>query len=69
MLSLIFSWAFDRGFMADNPTLGMRGIRRPKDLPKQNRAWSFDELFTVLAEAVTKEILAQQRLFEAKKKS
>lgn len=48
VLSLLFSWGKERGFVRDNPALGVRGIRRKRGLPAANRPWSDDERHTVL---------------------
>ncbi|MGA0563089.1 tyrosine-type recombinase/integrase [Ancylobacter sp. VNQ12] len=48
VLSLLFAWGKERGHMKDNPAEGIRSIRRPKGLPKQNRRWTDDERHAVL---------------------
>lgn len=50
VLSLLFDWARQRGDMKENPAAGIRSIRRPKGLAKQNRRWSDAEREAVLAE-------------------
>ncbi|GLK73589.1 tyrosine-type recombinase/integrase [Ancylobacter dichloromethanicus] len=48
VLSLLFAWGKERGHMKDNPAEGIRSIRRPKGLPKQNRRWTDEERHAVL---------------------
>lgn len=49
VLSLLFGWGRERGFMRDNPALGVKGIKRPKDAPEANRPWSDAERDAVMA--------------------
>lgn len=49
VLSLLFAWGKERGLMKENPAAGIRSLRRPKGLPKQNRRWSDAEREAVLA--------------------
>jgi len=49
VLSLLFAWGKERGLMKENPAAGIRSLRRPKGMPKQNRRWSDAERDAVLA--------------------
>jgi integrase len=49
VLSAMFSWAKERGYMKENPALGVRGVRRKRGLPEANRPWSDAERHAVLA--------------------
>jgi integrase len=48
VLSLLFAWGSERGFVANNPASGIRHIRRKKGLPDANRPWSDEERHIVL---------------------
>jgi integrase len=48
VLSLLFNWGRERGFLADNPASGIKDIRRQKGLPEANRPWSDQERDAVL---------------------
>lgn len=47
-LSMLFSWAVERGLMTDNPAKQVRKIKRPKGLAQKNRPWTAQERETVL---------------------
>jgi integrase len=49
VLSLLFAWGSERGFLATNPAAGIKQIRRKKGLPDANRPWSDEERHVVLA--------------------
>jgi integrase len=49
VLSSFCSWGVDHGLLTDNPCRGVRPIKRPKDLPRANRAWTDKERSVVLA--------------------
>jgi integrase len=51
VLSLLFSWGRERGFLSENPAAGIKDIRRQKGLPEANRPWSDQERDAVLAAA------------------
>lgn len=51
VLSLLFSWGAERGFLPNNPAEGIKAIRRDPSLPRANRPWSDEERFAVLAAA------------------
>jgi integrase len=40
VLSLLFSWGLERGFLTINPASGIKGIRRQRGAPEANRPWS-----------------------------
>lgn len=48
-LSLLFSWAREHGYMAENPAFRLKGIRKPKDAPDANRPWTDAERHAVTA--------------------
>jgi hypothetical protein len=43
VLSLLFAWGCERGFVAINPATGIKSIRRKKGLPDANRPWADEE--------------------------
>jgi integrase len=43
VLSLLFAWGCERGFIATNPAAGIKSIRRTKGLPDANRPWADEE--------------------------
>jgi integrase len=47
-LSLVFSWGVERGYLAVNPALNLKGLKRPKDAPEANRPWKDQERYAVL---------------------
>lgn len=49
VLSLLFAWGKERGYVRDNPAASIKGIRRPKGAPEANRPWSDDEREAVIA--------------------
>ena len=51
MLSIIFAWGRERGFIADNPASGIKDIRRPRGAPDSNRPWGDQERHAVLETA------------------
>lgn len=40
VLSVVFGWGVERGYMASNPAFKIKGIRKPKGAPEANRPWS-----------------------------
>jgi integrase len=48
ILSIVFAWGSERGFVADNPASGIKQVRRKKGLPDPNRPWSDEERHAVL---------------------
>lgn len=48
VLSIVFSWGLERGYVDANPAEGVKNIRRAKGTPRANRPWSDEERFAVL---------------------
>lgn len=48
VISLLFAWGIEHGFMRSNPATLVRKIKRPKDAPDANRPWSDEERYAVL---------------------
>jgi len=48
VLSIVFSWGLERGYVDANPAERIKNIRRKKDAPRANRPWSDEERFAVL---------------------
>jgi Phage integrase family len=48
VLSIVFAWAAERGYVKANPAEKVRNIRRPKGTPEANRPWSDAERDAVL---------------------
>ena len=48
VLSIVFGWGVERGYLQSNPAANLKNIRRPKDLPDANRPWSDEERHAVL---------------------
>ena len=48
VLSLLFSWGRERGFLDGNPASGIKNIRRQRGAPEANRPWSDQERNAVL---------------------
>lgn len=51
VLSIIFSWGLERGYVENNPVLRIKGIKKPKDAPDANRPWSDSERHAVVNHA------------------
>ena len=51
VLSLLFRWGAERGFLKGNPADGIRNIRRPRSEPQANRPWSDAEREAVMSAA------------------
>jgi integrase len=51
LLSALFTWGIDRGYMPDNPASKIKNFGRAKDAPRANRPWSDEERHVVLSEA------------------
>ena len=51
VLSLLFGWGAERGFMAANPAAMVKGLKRPKSLGDANRPWTDAEREAVLTAA------------------
>ncbi len=48
VLSIVFSWGLERGYVDANPAERIKNIRRKKDAPRANRPWSDEERYAVL---------------------
>jgi integrase len=48
VLSILFSWGVERGYLDSNPAGGVKNVRRPKDTPEANRPWTDSERHIVL---------------------
>jgi integrase len=48
VLSLLFAWGSERGFLIGNPASGIKDLRRQKGAPEANRPWSDQERDAVL---------------------
>ena len=48
VLSLLFAWGAERGFLATNPADKIKNLRRPRGAPQANRPWSDAEREAVL---------------------
>src|SRR5215207_5161461 len=51
VLSVLFTWGAERGYVAENHAAGIRDIRRKKGAPEANRPWSDQERDAVLRAA------------------
>src|SRR6266852_2897517 len=48
VLSVLFGWALERGYMTLNPVKGVKNIRKRKGTPDPNRPWTDSERHAVL---------------------
>jgi len=48
VLSILFSWGVERGYVDTNPAERVKNIRRPKGAPEANRPWTDAERHAVL---------------------
>lgn len=48
VLSLLFRYAVEYGFMETNPAANLKNVKRPKNLPLANRPWTASESVAVL---------------------
>jgi integrase len=48
VLSIVFSWGIERGYLDSNPAERVKNIKRPKGTPDANRPWSDAERHAVL---------------------
>jgi integrase len=51
VLSVVFSFGVERGYLPTNPAKEIKGIRRHKNAPEANRPWSDEERHVVLDKA------------------
>ena len=49
VLSLLFAWGVERGFLAANPANKIKAVKKPRDAPEANRPWRDHERDAVLA--------------------
>lgn len=49
VMSVIFAWGLERGYLVTNPAFRLKAVRKPKDAPEANRPWSDDERDAVLS--------------------
>ena len=49
VLSIVFGWGVERGYLFANPAFRLKNVKRPKDAPDANRPWSDAEREAVLA--------------------
>src|SRR5215813_774442 len=48
LLSIVFAWGAERGYVSSNPAEKVKNIRRQKDAPEANRPWADEEREAVL---------------------
>ena len=48
LLSILFGWGSERGYLKTNPAAGIKDIRRKKGAPEANRPWSDAERHAAL---------------------
>ena len=51
VLSILFSWGLERGYVQNNPAQNVKNVRRPKGTPSANRPWRDEERHVVLDHA------------------
>ncbi len=51
VLSIIFGWGVERGYMKTNPAKEVKGIKRPRGLERANHPWTDEERHVVLEAA------------------
>lgn len=51
VISILFSWGAERDYVKANPAEKVKNVRRQKDAPEANRAWSDEECHSVLTAA------------------
>ena len=51
VVSLVFGWGLERGYVEVNPAEKVKNIRRRKDAPRANRPWTDEERYAVLEAA------------------
>lgn len=49
VLSTLFEWGRERGYVKDNPARGVKAVKAPRDAPEANRPWTDAERDAVLA--------------------
>jgi hypothetical protein len=48
LLSIVFAWGAERGYVSSNPAENVKNVRREKDAPEANRPWADEEREAVL---------------------
>ena len=48
LLSIVFAWGAERGYVSSNPAEKVKNVRRQKDAPEANRPWADEEREAVL---------------------
>ncbi len=48
VMSLLFEWGRERGYVATNPAYRIKGLKRPKGAPRANRPWQDAEREAVM---------------------
>jgi integrase len=48
LLSIVFAWGAERGYVSSNPAEKVKNIRRKKEAPEANRPWADEEREAVL---------------------
>jgi integrase len=51
VLSIVFAWGAERGYVCSNPAENVKNVRRQKDAPEANRPWADEEREAVLEAA------------------
>jgi integrase len=51
VLSIIFAWGAERGYINSNPAAGIKQVRRQRGLPDPNRPWADEERHAILHDA------------------
>jgi integrase len=51
VLSIVFAWGAERGYVSSNPAENVKNVRRQKDAPEANRPWADEERQAVLEAA------------------
>lgn len=51
VMRLVLEWGKERDLVDGNPAKGVKAIRRPRDMPRANRAWTDEEREAVLERA------------------
>jgi len=51
VLSIVFGWGVERGYLASNPAYKIKAIRKPRNAAEANRPWADAERYAVLEAA------------------
>ena len=63
VLSIIFAWGAERGYLAVNPAEKVKNLRRQKGAPEANRPWTDEECHAVI-EAAPAYMLSGDRAYD-----